>query len=57
MEFEKTSEREEAVATEIVDAAYAVHKASRSVKCLKFGVPKVTDYFSTLAHFRHFSSL
>jgi GxxExxY protein len=27
MEFEKTSEREEVVATEIVDAAYAVHKA------------------------------
>jgi GxxExxY protein len=27
MEFEKTSEREEVVATEIVDAAYTVHKA------------------------------
>ncbi len=27
MEFEKTSEREEEVATKIVDAAYAVHKA------------------------------
>ena len=27
MEFEKTSEAEEAVATKIVDAAYAVHKA------------------------------
>ena len=27
MEFEKTSESEEAVATKIVDAAYAVHKA------------------------------
>jgi GxxExxY protein len=26
MEFEKTSEREEVVATEIVDAAYTVHK-------------------------------
>ena len=33
------------------------HKGMRSVKCLKFGVPKVTDYFSTLAHFRHFISL
>jgi GxxExxY protein len=27
MEFEKTSEKEEVVATEIVDAAYTVHKA------------------------------
>jgi GxxExxY protein len=27
MEFEKTSEREEVVATEIVDATYTVHKA------------------------------
>ena len=27
MEFEKTSEREEAVAAKIVDAAYTVHKA------------------------------
>ena len=27
MEFEKTSEAEEAVAAKIVDAAYAVHKA------------------------------
>lgn len=27
MEFEKTSQREEAVATNIVDAAYSVHKA------------------------------
>jgi GxxExxY protein len=27
MEFEKTSEKEEVVATEIVDAAYIVHKA------------------------------
>jgi GxxExxY protein len=27
MEFEKTSEKEEIVATEIVDAAYSVHKA------------------------------
>jgi len=27
MEFQETSEREEAVATEIVDAAYSVHKA------------------------------
>lgn len=27
MEFEKTSEKEEAVATKIVDAAYTVHKA------------------------------
>ncbi len=27
MEFEKTSEREEAVAAKIVDAAYSVHKA------------------------------
>jgi len=27
MEFEKTTEAEEAVATKIVDAAYAVHKA------------------------------
>jgi len=27
MKFEKTSEREEEVATKIVDAAYAVHKA------------------------------
>ncbi len=27
MEFEKTSDREEVVATEIVDAAYTVHKA------------------------------
>jgi len=27
MEFEKTSEKEEAVAAEIVDAAYSVHKA------------------------------
>ncbi len=27
MKFEKTSEKEEAVATKIVDAAYAVHKA------------------------------
>ncbi len=27
MEFEKTSEREEKVATEIVDAAYTIHKA------------------------------
>jgi GxxExxY protein len=27
VEFEKTSEREEEVATKIVDAAYAVHKA------------------------------
>ena len=32
-------------------------KTLRSVKCLKFGVPKVTEYFSILAHFRHFSSL
>jgi GxxExxY protein len=28
MEFEKTSEKEEMVATKIVDAAYTVHKAS-----------------------------
>ena len=27
MEFEKTSDREENIAAEIVDAAYSVHKA------------------------------